>query len=175
MTCIVISRKIGPVKLDAVMREEHRAEMEIAEHPVESGAKISDHAWSKPYIVRLESVIGRARAKQAWKQLLEFQEKAEPFDLVTGLVIYNNMLVKELSATRDPEHSQVLYFECELQEVRIVDTDGGGKDDAANGGKSKSDAAKKTSQRGQVSARPAQNIPENTNSTLANAYAAQKS
>jgi hypothetical protein len=161
MTCILLSRAIGGVFVDVVLREEHAAEMEIAEHPVERGAKISDHAWRKPYSVTLESVIDETRAMSSYEALLGVQKTAEPFDLMTGLKVYENMLVKRLTPTRDLDHARVLYFTADLQEVIIVSTqsgatlDGGGaiSDATLNGNASSSDTAKSVINRGQVQAR----------------------
>lgn len=169
MTCILVGRAIGGVFVDVVLWEEHESEMEIAEHPVESGAKISDHAWRTPYRVTLESVVDGARAVAAFQQILAVQETAEPFSLVTGLKVYPNMLIKRISATRDKEHGRVLKFEAECQEVIIVNTESGGAN--GNDGPTNSDAAKKTTNRGQVSARTSQSIPSRTNDILGNAIA----
>lgn len=166
MSCIIVSRSIGGVFVDVVISEEHTASMEIAEHPVERGAKISDHAWRTPYNVKLESVIDASRAVAAYQQLLAVQEKAEPFSLVTGLKVYQNMLIKEIVATRDAEHSRVLKFTAELQEVIIVNTES-----SAGGGETSDDKAKGTTNRGQVSARQPESIPAKTDSILKNAIA----
>ncbi len=163
MTCILVSRSIGGIFVDVVISEEHVASMEIAEHPVESGAKISDHAWRMPYSVTLESVIGSDRAVSSYQALLALQEKAEPFALVTGLKVYSNMLVKEITATRDREHSRVLKFTAELQEVIIVDTQASGST-----GDTDDDKAKGTTKRGQVSARTS-TPPAKTSSVLSDA------
>lgn len=163
MTCILLSRSIGGIFVDVVISEEHTASMEIAEHPVESGAKISDHAWRMPYSVTLESVIASDRAVPSYQALLSLQGKAEPFALITGLKVYSNMLVKEITATRDREHARVLKFTAELQEVIIVDTQASGAT-----GDTDDDKAKGTTKRGQVSARTS-NPPEKTSSTLSDA------
>lgn len=169
MTCILTSRAIGGVFVDVVISEEHESEMEIAEHPVESGAKISDHAWRKPRRVTLESVIDGARAVGAFQSLLAIQETAEPFSVVTGLKVYSNMLIQRLSATRDREHSRVLKFTAELQEVIIVNTQ---QSAGSGGGSTDSDSAKGTTARGQVSARTSESIPASTDRFLSNSVAA---
>lgn len=161
MMGILLSRSIGGIPVDVVISEEHTATMEIAQHPVESGAKISDHAWREPYTVRLESVVDSPRAVASYQALLTLQEKAEPFTLVTGLKIYSNMLIKEITATRDREFARVLRFSAELQEVIIVSTD-------ASGANSNDDKAKETTKRGQVSARES-TPPPRTQSVLSDA------
>ena len=164
MTCILVARSIGGIFVDVVISEEHTATMEIAEHPVETGAKISDHAWRMPYRVTLDSVIDSPRTVSSWQALLDLQEDAEPFDLVTGLKVYRDMLIKELVATRDKEHGRILKFTAELQEVIIVNTEESGP--AATSGKTDSDAAKKTTNRGAVTPREAQTVPPRTNTIL---------
>jgi hypothetical protein len=166
VSCILVSRSIGGVFVDVVLSEEHESEMEIAEHPVESGAKISDHAWRLPRKVTLEGVVESSRSVSAYEQLLSVQEKAEPFSVVTGLKVYSDMLIRRIGVTRDKEHSRVLKFECELQEVIIVNTQSGGGN--GNAGSSDSDKAKSTTARGQVAAREA-DLPARTSSTLSDA------
>ena len=41
-------RNIAGIYPDVVVKESHRDEMEITEHPIESGASISDHAFKRP-------------------------------------------------------------------------------------------------------------------------------
>lgn len=166
MTCILVSRSIGGVFVDVVISEEHESVMTIAEHPVERGAKISDHAWRERRRVTLEGVVDQSRAISAYQQLLAVQEQAEPFSLVTGLMVYQNMLIERITVTRDREHPRVLKFEAECSEVKIVDTES-----SAGGGSSSDDKAQGTTKRGQVAARTADNIPTRTDKVLSDAIA----
>lgn len=163
MTCILISRSIGGVAVDVVISEDHEAEVEIPEHPVEKGAKLSDHAWRKGYKVTLESVIDGPRAVASYQQLLAVQEALEPFSLVTGLKVYSNMMLVRLNPTRDKEHARILKFEAELREVRIADTE-------AAGPTSGDDKAQSTVKRGQIAARET-TPPPKTMSTIEAAVA----
>ncbi len=166
MSCILISRSIGGVFVDVVVSESHESEIEIPKHPVEKGAKISDHAWRLGYKVTLDSVVDGPRAVAAYQQLLDVQSKLEPFTLVTGLRVYENMMLVRINPERDKEHGRVLKFEADLEEVRIVDTQTSG-----NGGASSDDKAQGTTKRGQVAARPAESIPSRTDKILSNAIA----
>lgn len=170
MSCILVSRSIGGIFVDVVISEEHSADMEIAEHPVESGAKISDHAWRTPYRVTLESAIDAPRAVPSYQALLALQEKAEPFSLVTGLKIYSNMLIESITATRDASHARVLKFTAELREVIIVDTQSGSASAIGSSSATDTDAGKATTNRGQVSARVS-DPPARTRSTISDAVA----
>lgn len=166
MTCILVSRSIGGVFVDVVISEEHESSMTIAEHPVERGAKISDHAWRERRRVTLEGVVEQTRSISAYEQLLAVQEEAEPFSLVTGLKVYENMLIERITVTRDKDHARVLKFEAECSEVKIVSTES-----RAGGGSSSEDKAQGTTKRGQVAARPAESIPSRTDKILSDAIA----
>lgn len=164
MTCILVSRAIGGVFVDVVISEEHESSMTIAEHPVERGAKISDHAWRERRRVTLEGVVDQSRAVSAYQQLLAVQEQAEPFSLVTGLMVYQNMMIERITVNRDKEYPRVLKFEAECTEVLIVSTE-------SSGGTSSDDKAQSTTNRGQVSARAADSIPNRTDKILSDAIA----
>lgn len=45
------------IEFDASVREEHIAEVEVTEHPVESGIAVTDHARPKPLEITIEGVI----------------------------------------------------------------------------------------------------------------------
>ena len=45
---MLINRRIGTLRLDAVISETHKSELKITENPVESGANIADHAYVQP-------------------------------------------------------------------------------------------------------------------------------
>jgi hypothetical protein len=151
MTCIVLlSRDIGGIPIDVVITESHESEMEIAEHPVERGASISDHAWRKPREVSIEGLVDTPLAQAAFAGLLALQDNPEPFDVVTGLRLYPSMLLQSLSAERDVEHGRVLKFTAKLKEVIIVST-------GSTGAPSDGGRASGTQARGQVQARQMSN------------------
>src|SRR5690606_35851835 len=79
-----------------------------------------DHAFILPKRVSLD--VATSGATEAYNSLVAFQESRVPFTLVTGLSIYTNMLIKRLSAQRDPEFSRVLRCTAEIQEVILVET-----------------------------------------------------
>lgn len=131
MTAIAFSSAIGPVFIDCVISEKPTAELEITEIPVESGARITDHAVVMPKRVSLD--IASSNAAASYNALVAFQESRVPFTLVTGLSVFPNMLIRRIEPERDATYSQVLRANVELQEVVIVETayaadDTGGSD-----------------------------------------------
>lgn len=120
MPAIAFSRAIGPVPIDCVIAENHSSEIEVTEIPIETGARITDHAYVLPKRVSLD--IADKNAAAAYNALVRLQESRAPFTMVTGLFVYTNMLIKRLDATRDKFTSKVLQCTADLQEIIIVGT-----------------------------------------------------
>lgn len=123
----LFNRLIGPVPLDVVVREQHESDLTITKNPIEFGADVTDHAYIEPKRVVLEAIAGselgrRTTPAAAWQLLVRFQETREPFTLVTGLNVYNNMLLEKLTPAREASTSSVLSFIAEISEAIIVDT-----------------------------------------------------
>lgn len=120
MTVIAFSRTIGPIPLDCILSEKHTAEVEITSNPIETGAEVNDHAYIKPKQVVLE--VADRNAAEMYNILVRFQESRVPFYLVTGLSVYNDMLIQSIDATRDATHSRVLRATVTCRQVIIVST-----------------------------------------------------
>lgn len=120
MSVIAFSRAIGPVPISCLLSEKHTSTLEITEIPIETGAKITDHAVVMPKAVTLEAIGENAAA--TLEALIRFQESRVPFTLVTGLKIYQNMLVKRIDADRDSSFARILRATVDLQEVILVST-----------------------------------------------------
>lgn len=123
MSVIVYSPAIGPVKIDVVIAEDHTSEIEITSNPIENGSEVNDHAYLAPKQVSFE--IASSEAAATYQALVRFQESRVPFTLVTGLMLYRNMLIKSISAKRDKRTSRILGGTIQMQEVIIVSTGGG--------------------------------------------------
>jgi hypothetical protein len=97
---------------DAILRAEHNRQLRMTEHPVQTGASISDHAFLLPSEVTLE--IGMSDAMQAFtagvftsnksksisafETLVALQEGAQPLTVTTRLATYQNMLIESIHA-----------------------------------------------------------------------------
>lgn len=130
MTAILFSGSIGPIPVSVVMRENHRSSLGITENPIENGSNVTDHAYVNPKSLTLE--FADANAAATYNALVRFQESRAPFVVVSGLFVYTNMLIKELSATRDARTSRILDGRVELQEIIIVSTAYTSTEGAAN-------------------------------------------
>ena len=135
---IIFSNVLGPVQIDCVLREAPENRLDITEIPVETGSRITDHAIIAPKKVTLE--IANHNASMSYQNLVAFQETRVPFTVVTGLSVFNNMLISGISAVRDATMSRVLSATIDLQEVILVDT---AYDPKAGGAARKGTKAKK--------------------------------
>jgi hypothetical protein len=139
---VAIIRSVSGFVFDAVFEEDHTAELEVTDNPVETGVVVSDHAYMKPLRVKIKAGVsdavlnpitrffgadqfsgGTSRSKRAFDLLCELQKSAEPFDVQTGLKLYRNMVCTSIRTSQDSSTSSALIFEAELREVIIVTTE----------------------------------------------------
>lgn len=152
MAAIAFSTAIGPVAINCVISEKHTAELDITEIPIETGARVTDHAVVMPKKLTLD--VANDGAAATYNALVRFQESRVPFSIVTGLKVYSNMLIKHIDAERDATFSRVLRAKVDLQEIIIVSTayaaDPGGETGGERGqpsGRQSTRAAPPTSER----------------------------
>lgn len=136
-TLIRPQRSLGGLVFDVVLREAHEDGLVITEHPVEKGAPISDHAYSKPRSVSItggvsdagsaldlssESSSGGKRSVTFYEELLKLQASREPFEIVTGKRSYKNMLLETISVADEGTSVDTLIVTADCREVTIVET-----------------------------------------------------
>lgn len=153
MTVIAFSRAIGPVPVNCILREKHTSEIEITSNPIETGAEVNDHAYIKPKQVVLE--VADRNAAELYNTMVRFQESRVPFYMVTGLSVYEDMLIQSIDAERDKTYSTILKATVTCRQVIIVSTgsapsedsqSSSGKDSGKPGGKKSQKAARPTKQ-----------------------------
>jgi hypothetical protein len=144
---VAFPRSLGPVVLDVVISEEAEASMEIPSHPVEKGAKISDHAWRLPTTLTRECINGDVTG--TWQALTGLMAQAEPFDVLNGFDLFESMMIESITPRRDVTLCQVISFSVSLKEVIIVQT----AESAGNAGTGGDQRGQGKTTRGQVQAR----------------------
>ncbi|RKQ40606.1 phage baseplate protein [Enterobacter sp. R1(2018)] len=135
------TRSVGLLIPDVVITESHKDELEIATHPVEAGANISDHAWKKPSTVIIDcgfsgggTLLDFAAVsdygldvglspKKAYEKILDLQKRCELLDVVTGKRTYSNMLIQQVDVTSSKENESVLIAKLTLTEVFLSRTE----------------------------------------------------
>lgn len=120
---------IDGYEIDAAVSEQHMRDADITEHPVESGAAISDHVIDKAFVLSLDVVVSdtpigtmlvkrreaglipeqgnetplkeRARVPSSdTRQFLEtLHGEKRPVTIVTSVRVYTGMVLKSISET----------------------------------------------------------------------------
>lgn len=134
---VAIIRSVGGLVFDAVFREHHESPAEVTEEPVETGVSVSDHMFLKPMRLTISAGVSdvtfqpkatdpwanaSSRARYAFELLRYLQASFEPFDVQTGLKLYHNMVVSNITCEQDKDTAGAFIFEAELREVIIVST-----------------------------------------------------
>lgn len=129
---------------DAIIRLEHNESRRITEHPVQTGANISDHSFQLP--ARLVLEIGMSdvmasykdgqfgsdssypkRSVQAYHKFQEWQQFGLPLSVYTRLNDYSNMVIENISAPDDVKtkyglKAMVSFKEIITQQIKTVKT-----------------------------------------------------
>lgn len=123
-------RKIGTIGVQVVVNEATTDTLTITRQPVQQGASITDHAYMEPtafthtiYFAAagLEGLLGGGTSlDQIYKQLLDLQSSAIPFDIITPKRIYHNMLMASLGMTTDKQTENCLAIHASYQQIIIV-------------------------------------------------------
>ena len=125
--------KIGVLELDASLSERHEFENVITNFPIETGGEVSDHIYMKPDKVMIQGFVtnspplifdltlGRAdRVGDALETLLSIRDNRELVTVVTGLIIYDNMVMKRLIIPRSSRTGEALRFSAEFVKITKV-------------------------------------------------------
>lgn len=131
-----------PWSFDGVIREAGSSDSEFTENPVENGVPISDHGYRKGRRLELEYIVsdtrlhdkdangnviadvfaGAQRSATALEKLLDLQEALEPFDIQTGLKLWQGFLIEHLEWDQTAETAGALWFRATLRELLRVST-----------------------------------------------------
>lgn len=130
------TRKFGDVIPGIVVRESHRDELSVTDHPIDRGAVISDHAIKQPAQVTVEcgwsdspatagflSVTPAAQpksTKEIYQRLLKMQNDLELVSVFTGKRQYSNMMLIGIETDTDAQTENSLIIHATFREIRIV-------------------------------------------------------
>lgn len=160
---------------DVTIDELHERRAEVTEHPVESGARVSDHIILTPERVTINGFVSDAgvavfgsqpgRTQSAFDALEDAWQAREPVSIVTGYKTYQDMVITRLNLPRNRPES--MQFSIELQHVTIVSSQLGelaetDSTTAAVGEASSSEVADATGRTTQAGRQPTQPAGEAT-------------
>lgn len=127
---------INGFPIDAVITEGHAHDADVTDHPVESGANLTDNIRSKPIVVTLECVVSDTPVgpiatdptrtgdalpgEQALALMLAIRDAREPVPVTTHLRHYPVMGLVSFEPTISAQTGRTLRFRCSFKEVTLV-------------------------------------------------------
>lgn len=119
---------------DAIFSTEHITSLSITEHPIQTGADISDHAYEEG--ARLTFDIGMSdvmksytpgqfsddasRSVSAYLKIRELQKQRLPITVTTKLGSYTNMMVETITNVEDNKTTHGLRATVVLKQIFVV-------------------------------------------------------
>lgn len=127
-------RSIGTIIPQCTIEERVRDDLEITEHPIEDGADITDHAFSRPAVVTARygwsnsgsifnlttGGIVSSDPQDIYNQLLALQASRQPFTLQTGKRQLQNTLIASLEQLTDKSTENALSVTITFKQIIIV-------------------------------------------------------
>jgi hypothetical protein len=123
---------------DCIVSESPTFEAQPTQNPVEKGATVSDHVMLLPDKLSLRVIISNTpisiltslknlisdddAVSYAMKFLVEARDAREPFDLVTDMRTYKDMVIVQFNPKRDASTGSTLDFTLNLQKILIVES-----------------------------------------------------
>ncbi|MDY6148960.1 MAG: hypothetical protein SPI35_08100 [Porphyromonas sp.] len=132
---LMVKTNIGGYFFDAVFTVDTEHSLTITQHPVQTGANISDHAFVNPIRMSMQVGVsdamayrigadyggdGGTKSVQAYRLLCKLQELRTPMQVVTRLNTYNNMLIESIDVSDDVSTLCALKATVNLVQVLVV-------------------------------------------------------
>ncbi len=119
------------MEFDAWLRLGHNTSLTITQHPVESGAAITDHSYVNPrkwsFDIGMTDVargtvqgVSTSRSVNAYNALVQMQSTRNLLTLVSKYGIFYNILIADISANDNFQSKFGSRFTITLQEVILV-------------------------------------------------------
>lgn len=126
--------RIAQIEVDAVLSEQHDYDSEITDNPLENGTPVSDNQVLLPILLDMECRITDAtatparlnfpgRANEVYREIVALQKKKETISVITGLTVYQNMLIKRIGIPRTGTDGNSIRFSMSFKELLVVGDD----------------------------------------------------
>lgn len=116
--------------LDAAPIVTHSSDVEVTDHPVETGSNVSDNARARADTLVLEGFVAEQSIgalsgltpppQVAFDQLRKLKDNGTVIQVSTRLHLYPNMVIEHLSFPETVDIGGSLRFTCGLRAVRVV-------------------------------------------------------
>lgn len=131
---VYVKTNLGGWFFDAFLKMNHTTQLSITQHPVQSGASISDYAYQEPKQLTMD--IGMtdvaksfipdqfagsgSRSVKAYQIMQQLQDLRVPIQVMTRLGLYENMLIKSLTSPDDNTTYHGLKCTVTLQQIIVA-------------------------------------------------------
>jgi len=92
----------------------------VMEHPVETGATITDHSVILPVEIELSLILSAGEFRNIYQQIRQLFFQRKLLTVQTKTDSYRNMLIQKLPHDEDPELFNVIALALSLKEVLFV-------------------------------------------------------
>lgn len=126
-------------QFDASINETFSKTAEVTDHPVESGADVTDHIRRLPEEITLRGWVSndpiailaslrfgpppRKRAEDAYDDLRRIMDNGQLVKVVTSLRDFENMALTSIAVTREKDSGRILDATIGLREIVIASTE----------------------------------------------------
>ena len=131
---VYIKTNIAGYFFDAVLRMDHESTLRITEHPIQTGAPLTDHSFmlSARLIMEIgfsdcmDSLVqgqysgAEGKSVSAYQILLKLQAYRQPLTVVTRLKTYRNMLIQNLTSPDDVRTAFGLKCTITLRQIMLA-------------------------------------------------------
>lgn len=122
--------------VDLYPDEDHGVTIDATDKPIETGARLTDHAIVRPDTLTLEGYVsdvqvyresltnlqGAPRATEALQRIEQIAKQREPVEVITGRKIYPSVLILSIRSRRSADTGGALVFTMTMREVLFADT-----------------------------------------------------
>lgn len=133
-----IKTNVAGYFFDGFMKVEHNSILRITNHPIQTGANISDHAYEEPVELNMTILMSDAmksisedsetqfagiaytRSVGAYRILRQLQQQKKVFSVGTRLNTYDNMMIASLVANDDSDTLYGLNVNLGLKQIFVV-------------------------------------------------------
>ena len=126
-----VRSNVQGIFLDVTVSEDHHYVSRVTQFPIENGRIITDHVINEPETLSLTGIVSDSplailssfnRSTDAFNRLIRIHELKERITVVTGIKVYENMIMTSLNVPRNVETGQSLSFVMEFQKVILDST-----------------------------------------------------
>lgn len=124
-----VLNKVEMLTLDALLSERYEAGADVTKYAVEDGSTVSDQIYNHPVSVTIEGAVSSYHLIDgldgtpggAFDYLEKIRENRELITITTGLRVYKDYAIENLTVSRDARNSKnVLKFSLTASYFKIV-------------------------------------------------------